>query len=479
METNVLKKIKLNEDVVNHLRFKEFGGDYLITNDFGYYHFLSPVNFRKFLEGKIEKDSSLYGDLYKEGFIKRDLSKTSELVDRYACRHDSLSRAPSLHIVVTTARCNYNCIYCQMSSVNMESKGYDMTKSTAKKVVKRILETPRKKITILFQGGEPLANWEIVKFIVNYVNERKKDKKIDFAIVSNLSLLNEDKFNFLLKNRVGLCTSLDGPRDLQNKNRFFKKGDSYENIVKWINRYKEEKKKNDELPSVNALMTTTKFSLEHPKEIVNEYFNLGFSGIHLRKLNYGGKAKKIKSEIGYSIDDFFDFWKKAIERIIQINKEDIFYERGLLLRLRKIFKKKDANYLDLSSPCGAVLGQVLYDYNGDLYTCDEGRMVENDFFKIGHIDEISYEEMISSDTCKAMVSSSMLENQACDLCPYKPYCGVCPVQNYTYYGTLFPNIKSTDWCKLNTKMFDYIFKKLKKGEDSFLFEKWIPGLEIN
>ncbi len=475
-----LKKIKISESLVAHLRFKKIKEDYLITNDFGYFHFLGEGQFINLLEGSLNKENPLYNSLYKEGFIKRDLSNMDNLIKRFSCRKSSLKKGPSLHIVITTLRCNYNCIYCQANSINETDKKHDMTRKTAKKVVDRIFETNNKKITILFQGGEPMLNWKIVKFITNYVREKEKnsDKKINLAIVTNLSLMNKERLKFFVEKKIGICTSLDGPEKLHNNNRPYKDGNSYREIVKWLEIYNKKKKINKKLPPLNGLMTTTKYSLNQPREIVDEYFKLGFSAIHLRKLNYGGKAKPLRKKIGYSVDEFINFWEKGVERVFEINKDNLFYERGLLLRLQKIFKRTDIGYLDLSSPCGAVLGQVVYNYDGNIYTCDEGRMVNDDTFKLGHIDNISYEEMIRSDLCQTMLSASTLENQACDLCPYKPYCGVCPVQNYSYYGTLFPNIKETEWCKINTAIFDYIFKKIRKNKDTEVFEKWLPGLKI-
>jgi len=40
----------------------------------------------------------------------------------------------------------------------------------------------------------------------------------------------------------------------------------------------------------------------------------------------------------------------------------------------KILTENDPNFLDSRSPCGACIGQVAYNYDGKVYTCDEGRM---------------------------------------------------------------------------------------------------------
>lgn len=473
-----LENINIDEDFVNHLRFKKLGEDYFITNDFGYFKFLKKKEFKGFLNGDLNQDDALFQDLYEKGFIKRDLSKVDELTHRFACKNSSILGGPGLHIIVTTLRCNYNCVYCQASSENMDAKGFDMDKETARKVVDRIFETTSNNITIEFQGGEPMVNWEVIKFIVDYgrKKEEESDKKVNFSLVTNFSLMTQERFDFLLEKGVIPCTSLDGPKELHNKNRPYADGDSYKKAIEWIKKYKKVRNEaKEDRPRINALVTISRESLKYPKEIVDEYLNLDLFGIHLRPLSYlGYSAGEAKNQIGYTADEFIDFWKKAIDYIIEINKEGkTFFERSVRLRLYKILTSRDPGYTDLSSPCGAVLGQVLYNYNGDLYTCDEGRMIEDDSFKIGHVDNVSYEEMVNGETTKMMLSASTLENQSCDLCPYKPYCGVCPVKNYAHHGSLFPNMKETDWCKLNTKMFDYIFEKLKDEEVREIFESWV------
>lgn len=460
--------------------FKEFGNDYLITNDFGNFEFLTKEEFQSFLSGLNEEDP-LYLNLYEKGFIKRDLSQMDDLVKRYASRKASLLSGPSLHIIVTTLRCNYNCIYCQASAKSMKKEGLDMDKKTAKKVVDRIFQTTNKNIVIEFQGGEPMANWEVVKFIINYARkkEQESNKEVDFSLVTNLSLMTDKKMNFLIEKRVGICTSLDGPKKVHNKNRPYSEGDSYKIAVEWINKYEKRRKKLKEkgvdITRINALVTISKFSLSYPKEIVDEYAKLGLRGIHLRPLSYlGYSSGAAKNKIGYSVDEFLDFWKKAVEYIVKLNNLGvIFFERQARIMLKKILTAQDPGYTDLSSPCGAIIGQVLYNYDGNLYTCDEGRMTGDDTFKIGHIDDVSYEEMIQCPLAQSMLSASTLENQACDNCVYSPYCGVCPVKNLSHYGTLFPKIKETEWCKLHTGQFDYLFTKLRDKKFKKVFNEWL------
>ena len=141
--------------------------------------------------------------------------------------------------------------------------------------------------------------------------------------------------------------------------------------------------------------------------------------------------------------------------------------------LKKILTDKGHNFTDLSSPCGAALGQIVYNYDGDIYTCDEGRMLEDDTFMIGNVKKSGYRETISNSKVKAMITSSCLENTTCDYCAYKPYCGVCPVRNYASCGNLFPQMINTDWCKIKTAQFDYLFRKIQDRNAREVFMSWV------
>ena len=223
-----LKKIKLNKEKVAFCRFEKMGNQYLLTNEPGSYIFLNPPQFKNFLEGKLKKDTKIYKELQSKNFIKDDLN-LNELTQKCRCYNSFLFDGPSLHIMVVTLRCNFKCVYCQASSCPIDQKGYDMDIETARKTIDIIFKSPSEVINIEFQGGEPLLNWPVVKFIIEYAKEKNKTlkKNLSFSLVSNFSLMTEEKYKFLTDQKVGLCTSLDGPEELQKKNRPWPGNDSY------------------------------------------------------------------------------------------------------------------------------------------------------------------------------------------------------------------------------------------------------------
>ncbi len=65
-----LKKIKINPKKIGFFRFEKISKNYLLTNDFGFYVTLKPEQFKKFLEGNLEKKSEAYKELEEKGFLK-------------------------------------------------------------------------------------------------------------------------------------------------------------------------------------------------------------------------------------------------------------------------------------------------------------------------------------------------------------------------------------------------------------------------
>ena len=60
----------------------------------------------------------------------------------------------------------------------------------------------------------------------------------------------------------------------------------------------------------------------------------------------------------------------------------------------------DPGYVDLTSPAGIGIGALVYNYDGDVYASDEGRMLAemgDTTFRLGNLHEDSYAEIMLSD----------------------------------------------------------------------------------
>lgn len=444
---------------INFFRKKKIGNEFFLTNDLGKYIYLPEEDYNNLITENLENISEINKfKLEQKGFIKTDNREFEKIRER----NSFLGKGPSLHIVVVTLRCDQKCVYCHASSKPCSEKQYDMTIETARKVVDRILESNSDMLNIEFQGGEPLLNFEVIKFIMEEINKRKQNRNVLFSLVSNFALMNDEIADFLIKNNIGICTSLDGPEELHNKNR-----NKYKETVDWIKRLQEKPIKHE----ISASLTITKDSLQYPKEIVDEYIKNKLNVIHVRPLKKLGYAKENKN-IYYTIEEYIEFWKKIMDYILEVNETTKLVERETLFMLKKIVTDHDPNYLELRSPCGAVIGQLLYNYDGKIFTCDEGRMMEEDTFCVGNVDQ-SIKEITTSDEAMSIISSSINDANYCNRCVYKPYCGLCPVLNYAEFGTTIGRVAESEWCKLHMAQFNYIFEKLRNPKTKSILLSWI------
>ena len=454
------------DHTINNYRVRKFGDKYFLTTDHGSFCILTKDEMKKLKRNSL--DDGLVKKLEEKEIILNE-SNLFEAIRLTRNRNSYLLCGTSLHIIVITLRCNMKCIYCHASSKESDSKKYDMDKSTAKKTVDFIFQTPSKSFTIEFQGGEPLLNWDMMKYIINYSQEKNKTEKKDvkLTVVTNLSAMDEEKMAFLIDNKVDICTSLDGPKEVHDFNRKFIDGSNYEDVIKWIKRIKKEyKKRNIKDRGVNALVTLTRKSLAYPKEIVDEYVKLGITNIHMRFLNNLGVAQKSWPKISYSVEEYIKFWCSAVRYIDELQKKRVnIRERIVDLMLNKILQEEDPNYLDIRSPCGAAIGQLAYNYDGNVYTCDEARMIQEDMFFLGNVKKDIYKDVVTCDKALATVGASINDQYMCNDCVYKPYCGICPVCNFVDQGSVIAKISDTDRCKIFMKQFDWVVREkiIKKG----------------
>lgn len=458
---------------LNYFNFKERKDNYLITNDMGKYAFLSKKDFNKLVQ-KQELDTNIKEELIDKGFIyeKNEEIFASDMAMKVRKHKEYLLVPTSLHIFVVSKNCNFNCIYCQAGNLN-QKEDYKMSKETAKKAVDIAIKSPSQYLTFEFQGGEPLTNFEVIKYIVEYSKSISNGKFIEYNLVSNLSLLTNEMLEFFVENEVSICTSIDGNKELQNINRPYKGKDSYTETISKVKLLKEKG------INVNAIETTTRYSLDRYKEIIDEYINLGLESIFIRPLTRLGKADNNWKNIGYEADEFLEFYRKSLDYIIEKNKEGILLSEGHSnIFLKKILLGQPVNYMELRSPCGGAIGQLAYYYDGDIYTCDEGRMLSemgNSSFKVGNVFENTYEDLMKCDCTKAMCISSCIECVPfCSTCAYMPYCGTCPVINLAQDGNIFTKNAREFRCKIYSGILDILFDYIENSNDIVdIFKTWV------
>lgn len=457
-----------------YFNFRRLPHGVLVAGDLGGWVLLKPDEFKAFAAARLKPGRALE-KLEKAGLISSRLDFDALSAD-WRDSNEYLERGPGLHILVLTQNCNHGCLYCQAGS----GRGRDMSAPTALRAVDFAFSAPVPGLTIEFQGGEPLMNWPVLKEAALYARSKsaKTGKELALALVSNFSLMDGAKAEFIVKNDISVCTSLDGPADLHNANRPFSGGDSHARAAKWIKYFQGSRGANPP-GGPSALLTVTRASLGRAREIVDEYARLKLPYVFLRPLTPMGQAPRRWAEIGYGPEEFLEFYRAGLDRVLQLNRRGVpIKEKTAFLLVKKILGSQDNKYVDLRCPCGAGLGQLAYDVDGGIYTCDEGRMLARDgdlSFRLGSVRD-RYAAIINSDPVKACAISSSLDLQpACSRCAYKAWCGVCPAYNAAAQGGFWGDMPANARCRVLLGVFDHIFAKLADKDNLKIFQKWLEN----
>ena len=449
-----------------------------MTNDMGDYCFMPPDGFSSLLFDSSRLSVASKTELLDKHFLfeyDRELF-VNDAREKLRSYKSYLFSPTALHIFVVTGACNQNCVYCQAGASS--SKNKRMSVETARKAVDLALDISagQELVTFEFQGGEPLLNFPAVRAITEYAESIRGDLRINYCLVSNLTLLSDEIAAFFKLHNFNVAVSLDGGEALHNANRPFKGGSSFQ--MARDNAYKLRRLG----VQISAIQTTTRRSLGSAQDIVDAYTAMGFSDLFIRPLTKLGYAKTQWDGIGYTAAEFMGFFNEILRLIIEKNKHGVFFrESHSSMLLRKIIKKEPINYMELRSPCGAVTGQLAYNYDGSVYTCDEGRMLGEmgrADFCLGHVSSLSASAIYNAPACLAVCAASCLESlPLCSDCAYQPYCGVCPVINISEHGNLYANSVTDFRCEIYTGMMDTLFSFIHAGDPETMnvFNTWIEG----
>ena len=316
-----------------------------------------------------------------------------------------------LNLVITESCC-LNCTYCYMNNnpIDMSTNVID---KTIENIPKLLSIFNKRKCDIVYFGGEPLINMNIIKYTHNKV------KDLSFInnelIISNLLLLDDDIINYIKSNNINVSWSFDG---LWNKtNRLMKDGsesfDLYMNKLDTIKKITQGCKVMISPSSINTMTENLKFFVE--------------------ELNiYSPDFSLVRDDI-WSEEDLLLFEieiKRLSEQVMNYFRNNINISVGLftLPILDMIIGKKLGK-----RPFGCFVGNsgVAVMPNGDIYPC--ARFGTNKINNYGNIlTDINYEQFKNIND-KVYLDPRKFEK-----------CKQCKLYNYCNAGCTFSQIENNN-----------------------------------
>lgn len=320
--------------------------------------------------------------------------------------------------------CNLSCTYCYKEDLDEPADGKRMSLQTAQDSVEMLLrESPdQDRYNIIFFGGEPLTNLELIKQVVAWAEPKFAGlrKQVDFSLTTNATLLNEKVIDYLHEHNIGIAVSMDGPESFHNRNRITVGGQgTYSTVVRKVklllDRYSAR--------PVGARVTLTRGIID-VEAIWDHLFNdLGFHEVGFAPVTSGDIAdyNLTDEEVAAVFSNMKALGRRYLAAALEGRSIGFSNMHQMLTDLHEGTKK--------ALPCGAGVGMVAIDHEGGVNLCH--RFTGSELPLFGDI-----QNGLDKPALNQFMNERLnLSDQGCSTCRIRNLCaGGCYHESYARYG---------------------------------------------
>ena len=348
---------------------------------------------------------------------------------------DSLGK-PQIKIAyfILSESCNLGCSYCfENAPPSNLTIGTDSAKIMSEQTGFQCIDFFERMLSlypqgkeekdIIFYGGEPLLNYSVLISILKEIEKRKNDnadiwRGVRLSLVTNGTLLTPEKAFDLNKLGLSIGISVDGPKDINDANRFNHKGESV--FASIINGIESCKKANIEF---SLSVTLAEKGVKSYNDVVSFIRSIKPSslGFNLLLTNKNSSAYE-----GYN-EDAADFLIKAFKEF----REEGLYEDRMMRKVNS-FVNSEVYPFD----CGATgASQVVFSPDGRVGIC-HGYLQDKKFFPTNVANNDFLPE--SDEVFLEWAKRTPLNMEQCQDCSALGICGGgCPMNADKNYGSIW------------------------------------------
>ena len=311
----------------------------------------------------------------------------------------------SMLIKPVSGACGLRCRYC----FYQEKHAGAMSLETLEALVKKALGFAGGSCTFMFQGGEPtLAGLPFFEKLVQYQKMYNTNRvSILNGLQTNGQHINGAWADFLAKNDFLAGLSLDGPRELHDKNRG--KG-SFDRAMQSARLFQQAG------VQFNILCVVTKDTAKQGAQVYRFFRGKGFRYLQFIPcldpigMRRGGQPWSLTPQ-GYLafLKATFDLWYRDMKNgdIVSVRWFD---------NLLAMVMGRPPEACGMSGACSC---QFVTEADGSVYPCD---FYVDDAWMLGRILEDSFEEMRFSPNCVRFIEESLAPHPGCKACRWFPLC---------------------------------------------------------
>ncbi|HCU2779769.1 TPA: Cys-rich peptide radical SAM maturase CcpM [Clostridioides difficile] len=371
--------------------------------------------------------------LRKQGYLKSNKVKITEHPETEVLKYHCENRVEGI-ILQVTQNCNLHCDYCTYSGgyINRIHTNKRMSKETAKRGIDYLISHSRdcQYVSIGFYGGEPLLEFDLIKWCIEYSKANIEGKNLKYNLTTNATLITEEIIELFEENNVSIMISLDGPAEIHDKNRKFANNNvgSFSTIMKKLDmistKYPNYFKNNVHF---NSVLATDNFSCVNKFFTKEELFqNSLFLSSIVSEVN--AKVKTEKSQSFYEESQYALFIgyltllgrikKEDSSKLLQTQISTIGDTRnGKQGKQRLVMPEKWHH----GGPCVPGVMRLFINVDGYFYPCEKASEA-SDNMNIGNLDQ-GYD----LKKVEKLLNIERINGDKCHSCWAYENCRICAV----------------------------------------------------
>lgn len=361
----------------------------------------------------------------------------------------------SLLIKPASGACNLRCRYCfyadEMANRETAIKGM-MSEETLENVVKKTMAEAEYSAHFGFQGGEPtLAGLPFFRKLHELTDRyNTKGLKVTYSIQTNGIVLDDEWASFFKDHGYLVGLSLDGPKDVHNKNRKNPQGEgTYERVIaaaELLERHGVE---------YNILCVITSMTAKNIDKIYTFFKKRGLVWQQyipcldpLDEAPGGEDYSLTPAQYGQFLKKLFDLWYEDIVHGTFVYNRTFENWVGMLRGVPP----------EACGMMGRCALQHIVEADGSVYPCD---FYVLDDYLLGNLNTDSFAELARKYDEMGFVQQSMQVHEDCRVCPYYALCrGGCRRYREPMLGD--GRLQKSFFCRSYRDFFAYAIPRLQK-----------------
>lgn len=353
--------------------------------------------------------------------------------------------------------CNLACSYCYANCGTYQSTEGLMTIDTAKKAIDAFVEQYHVIDKILFFGGEPMLNVDVIEFICEYCTYKHEKGELQtlplFGMVSNGTIYTERIASLIQKYKITLTISLDGPAEVNDELRRYKTGATSTRVV--INNIRNYKESTGEPHTIEATYTGN-----HTR---NGLTPLNIAQFIKDELNVDDVALgpvSVDTSSDCYVSDY-DYYLRSVDETFEQYQNGKNYLFTPILSIMENLSLKDVRI----PSCSAARSTFAISSKGEIFPCH--LFMDKEEYLMGNVCEDWDNNKRFSEIQRRFVEHSSLK--ACEECFARGCCIVCPGANETLMGDAF--IPDPQECVRQKQLIERILINLAKLKEKTVMHK--------